>query len=117
MKKIFLLLSLAFLLYSCSEKPMPQKIALVPEPVSIEQDSLKNFILDKHTKLSFLNLSKDSETQKYIVENYKHYFGFEPKVQNSPVRNIIIFELNDEKNDQLGDEGYQLTVDKKIILI
>lgn len=117
MKKIFLLLSLAFLLYSCSEKPTPQKIALVPEPVSIEQDSLKNFILDKHTKLSFLNLDEQNSTRQYIVENYQHYFGFEPKVQNSPVRNIIIFELNDEKNDQLGDEGYQLTVDKKIILI
>ena len=117
MKKFFLLLSLAFLLYSCSEKPMPQKIALVPEPVSIEQDSLKNFTLDKHTKLSFLNLNEQSSTQQYIVENYKHFFGFEPKVQNSPVRNIIIFELNDEKNDLLGEEGYQLTVDKKMILI
>ena len=117
MKKIFLLLSLAFLLYSCSEKPMPQKIALVPEPVSIEQDSLKNFTLDKHTKLSFLNLNEQSSTRQYIVENYKHFFGFEPKVQNSPVRNIIIFELNDEKNDLLGEEGYQLTVDKKMILI
>ena len=117
MKKIFLLLSLAFLLYGCSEKPMPQKIALVPEPVSIEQDSLKNFVLDKHTKLSFLNLNEQSSTRQYIVDNYKHFFGFEPKVQNSPVRNIIIFELKKEKNDLLGDEGYQLTVDKKMILI
>lgn len=117
MKKIFLLLSLAFLLYACSEKPMPQKIALVPEPVSIEQDSLKNFVLDKHTKLSFLNLDEQSSTRQYIVENYKHFFGFESKVQNSPVRNIIIFELKKEKNDLLGDEGYQLTVDKKMILI
>ena len=117
MKKFFLLLSLAFLLYGCSEKPMPQKLALVPEPVSIEQDSLKNFTLDKHTKLSFLNLNEQSSTRQYIVENYKHFFGFEPKVQNSPVRNIIIFELNDEKNDLLGEEGYQLTVDKKMILI
>ena len=117
MKKFFLLLSLAFLLYGCSEKPMPQKIALVPEPVSIEQDSLKNFVLDKHTKLSFLNLNEQSSTRQYIVDNYKHFFGFEPKVQNSPVRNIIIFELKKEKNDLLGDEGYQLTVDKKMILI
>lgn len=117
MKKIFLLLSLAFLLYSCSEKPIPQKIAIVPEPVSIQTDSTKIFVLNKHTTLSFLNLGKESATEKYVVENYRHFFGFEPKVQDSPVRNIILFQLNDKKNDQLGDEGYQLTVDNKIILI
>ena len=117
MKKFFLLLSLAILLYGCSEKPTPQKIALVPEPVSIQTDSTKVFVINKHTTLSFLNLSKDSETQKYIVENYRHFFGFEPKVQDSPVRNIIIFQLNDQQNEEIGEEGYQLTVDNKIILI
>ena len=117
MKKIFLLLSLAFILYSCSEKPMPQTIAIVPEPVSIEQDSTKVFVLNQRTTLSFLNIDEQSSTRQYIVENYKRFFGFEPKVQNSPVRNIIIFELKKEKNDLLGDEGYQLTVDKKMILI
>ena len=117
MKKIFLLLSLAFILYSCSEKPMPQTIAIVPEPVSIEQDSTKVFVLNQRTTLSFLNIDEQSSTRQYIVENYKRFFGFEPKVQNSPVRNIIIFELKNEKNDLLGDEGYQLTVDKKMILI
>ena len=113
MKKIFLLLSLAILLYSCSEKPVLQKISLVPEPVSIETDSLKSFILDKNTKLSFLNLSKDSETQKYIVENYSHYFGFEPKVQNSPVRNIIIFELMTKKTTSLAMKDTNLRWTKK----
>ena len=117
MKKFFLLLSLAILLYGCSEKPTPQKIALVPEPVSIQTDSTKVFVINKHTTLSFLNLSKDSETQKYIVENYRHFFGFEPKVQDSPVRNIIIFQLNEQQNEEIGEEGYQLTVDNKIILI
>ncbi|MBO4655529.1 MAG: beta-N-acetylhexosaminidase [Bacteroidales bacterium] len=117
MKKFSIFLCLALLLYSCSEKPAPQKLALVPEPVSIQTDSTKVFVINKHTTLSFLNLAKDSETQKYIVDNYRHYFGFEPKVQNSPVRNIIIFELNEEKNELLGEEGYQLTVDNKIILI
>ena len=117
MKKIFIFLSLAILLYSCSEKPTPQKIALVPEPVSIQTDSTKVFVINKHTTLSFLNLSKDSETQKYIVENYRHFFGFEPKVQDSPVRNIIIFQLNEQRNEEIGEEGYQLTVDNKIILI
>ena len=117
MKKIFIFLSLALLLYSCSEKPTPQKIALVPEPVSIQTDSTKVFVINKHTTLSFLNLDKDSKTRKYILENYRHFFGFEPKVKDFPVRNIIIFELKEEKNDQLGEEGYQLTVDKKMILI
>ena len=117
MKKFFIFLSLALLLCQCGPKPEPQTISLVPEPVSIQTDSTKVFVINKHTTLSFLNLSKDSETQKYIVENYRHYFGFEPKLQDSPVRNIIIFQLNDKKDDILGDEGYQLTVDKKIILI
>ncbi len=117
MKKIFLLLCLTVLLYSCSEKPVPKKIALVPEPVSIEVDSLKNFILDKHTKMSFLNLGEDNITRKYIVDNYSHYFGFQPKIQDSPLRNIILFEITDKDNEILGDEGYQLTVDKHVILI
>jgi hexosaminidase len=117
MKKIFLLFCLAVLLYSCSEKPTPQKIALVPEPVSIEVDSTKNFILDKRTKLSFLNLGEDNLTRKYIVNNYSHYFGFQPKIQDSPLRNIILFEITDKDNEFLGDEGYQLTVDKHVILI
>ena len=117
MKKIFIFLSLAILLYSCSEKPTPQKIALVPEPVSIQTDSTKVFVINKHTTLSFLSLSKDSKTRKYILENYRHFFGFEPKVQDAPVRNIIIFQLNDQQNEEIGEEGYQLTVDNKIILI
>ena len=117
MKKIFLLFCLAVLLYGCSEKPAPQKIALVPEPVSIEVDSTKNFILDKRTKMSFLNLGEDNLTRKYIVSNYSHYFGFQPQIQDSPLRNIILFEITDKDNEILGDEGYQLTVDKHVILI
>lgn len=117
MKKIFFLLILTFFLYSCSEKPKPQEISLVPEPVSIETDSLRSFVIDKHTKLSFLNLDKNSITRKYIIENYERMFGFQPKVKNFPLRNVILFEICDENNDILGDEGYQLTVDNHVILV
>ena len=117
MKKIFIFLCLALLLCCCGEKPTPQAISIIPEPVTIETDSSRVFVLNRHTTLSFLNLDEDNPTRKYVLENYRHYFGFEPKVKDFPVRNIIIFELKEEKNDQLGDEGYQLTVDKKMILI
>ena len=117
MKKIFIFLSLALLLCCCGEKPTPQTISIIPEPVTIETDSTRVFVLNRHTTLSFLNLDEDNPTRKYILENYRHYFGFEPEVKDFPVRNIIIFELNKVKNDQLGEEGYQLTVDKKMILI
>ena len=117
MKKIFTLLSLALLLCCCKENPTPQAISIIPEPVKIETDSTRVFVLNQHTTLSFLNLDKDNATKQYILENYSRFFGFEPKVKDSPVRNIIIFKLNDEKNDLLGEEGYQLTVDKKMVLI
>lgn len=118
MKKIYLLfLSLILVLCQCGPKPEPQDISIVPEPVQMEVDSNITFVINKNTKLSFLNVDKDSPLRQYVSETYSHYFGFQPQVKDAAVHNNIVFHLDANAANELGDEGYELVVGKHIIVL
>lgn len=117
MKKIFFVLIAALFFCSCQQDaPEPQAISLVPEPVSISVND-GAFAINAKTKLAFQNLPDNSNLQQYVLENYHKFFGFEPIVKASATRNVIMFCLNDKTNDEIGEEGYQLSVSKKMIII
>lgn len=112
MKKIFFVLIAALFFCSCQQDaPEPQAISLVPEPVSISVNE-GAFAINAKTKLAFQNLPDNSNLQQYVLENYHKFFGFEPIVKASATRNVIMFCLNDKSNDEIGEEGYQLSVSK-----
>ncbi len=118
MNRLFALTIITFAVLLCGcKKTLP--IAIVPEPVKIEQKS-GSFRVDENTILCFGDFSKECpELPKLIRESYERYFNMRPNLGDaeSAGKNSILFILNEKKSKELGDEGYIITVKPKRIVV
>lgn len=119
MRKInftLLLCCIAFAFNGCQhQKP----IVIIPEPVECTPKS-GNFTIDNETYLCFENTSgEDRLLTTTITDEYKNFFKFTPNLgdKSSCKRNYILFEINKKRNEVLGDEGYEMTVAKKHVIV
>ena len=105
-----LLFSLCIVLNS--QTILSQEIQITPRPLEVISGS-KTFKIDKETQLVFDNDSKNIVTS---LQNYfKSDFGFDLKTTNyqSLKKNYIVFKID----ENLADEGYELTITEDKILI
>ena len=108
MKKI-LLLSLLLPLILTAQLP-----SIIPQPISIKLTG-GNFILDDETGIKYNPTEKDIKQAAIFFKNaVKNISGFDLTI-NSTVKKNIQFKI--EKIAALGQEGYQLNVSSKNILI
>ena len=91
--------------------------AIIPEPVNYEQNSSS---LKINNELIFIYKESNKELTTYVNQFKSHVANLGIKspskgTSNSP---IIRISLNKIKNEELGSEGYKLTInDNKIILL
>ena len=105
-----LLFSLCIVLNS--QTVLSQEIQIIPRPLEVISGS-KTFKIDKETQLVFDNDTKNIVTS---LQNYfKNDFGFDLKTTNyqSLKKNFIVFKVD----ENLADEGYELTITEDKILI
>ena len=105
-----LLFSLCIVLNS--QTVLSQEIQIIPRPLEVISGS-KAFKIDKETQLVFDNDTKNIVTS---LQNYfKNDFGFDLKSTNyqSLKKNFIVFKVD----ENLADEGYELTITEDKILI
>jgi hexosaminidase len=105
-----LLFSLCIVLNS--QTVLSQEIQIIPRPLEVISGS-KAFKIDKETQLVFDNDTKNIVTS---LQNYfKNDFGFDLKTTNyqSLKKNFIAFKID----ENLADEGYELTITEDKILI
>ena len=105
-----LLFSLCIVLNS--QTVFSQEIQIIPRPLEVISGS-KTFKIDKETQLVFDNDTKNIVTS---LQNYfKNDFGFDLKSTNyqSLKKNFIVFKVD----ENLADEGYELTITEDKILI
>jgi hexosaminidase len=116
MKKLFYFL-LVFLLVSfgCSQR---NEINIVPEPVRVmPQDG--HFSMNKNTEVRFKNTGDNNRTAQYIMNYFPEYFGLNLKVSDdsSATDDLIVFEINEVFDPEIGNEGYKMIVSKEYIEI
>ncbi|AOW18854.1 glycoside hydrolase family 20 [Polaribacter vadi] len=105
-----LLFSLCIVLNS--QTVLSQEIQIIPRPLEVISGS-KTFKIDKETQLVFDNDTKNIVTS---LQNYfKNDFSFDLKTTNyqSLKKNFIVFKVD----ENLADEGYELTITEDKILI
>ena len=118
MKKTgFFFFILLLLMVSCQEK-REFTISLVPEPVELIKGD-DYFTMDKKSKIVFLNADLSDPRIGYIQEQFPRFFGFSPKIKEKGGYSgkSIIFEINQNENEALGTEGYEMKISKKNIVI
>ncbi len=118
MKKFtsFLFTGITIILLSCSSnKEKAEPVNIIPQPIQIESTG-GNFTLNSKTKLVFPDEEKVKQIAVLLMEWIKAPTGFDlQKGEMGSEKNVIIFEL--VGNNELGSEGYKLSVSKKNIVI
>jgi len=115
MKNYFLSLTL-FFAFSLNAQEVPQAVSIIPEPVSITRTpgvfhlpSTVQVEIPSGTELGYLS---DLLRQKLSIPT-----GLRVNVSNQAPSATIRFQLTSKKDEQLGDEGYILTVTPNNILV
>lgn len=117
MKKVIVLAAaMAFAFYSC-KKEVLVNVSIIPQPNQMEVFAGMTK-LDKNTRILY-NTVESEQVADYLAD-YLANFGFSlqktPFSESEPGENAIIIQINSIKND-LGNEGYQLSVNKHSIKI
>jgi hexosaminidase len=114
----FFTIILSFLFVSCKQKPIERTLNVVPEPAEImvyEGD----FWISKNTKVAFENINPREPEMLYITAAFEQFFDINPMFTTPEKckKNSIVFTLNKEYDEVLGNEGYHLSVTKSKIRI
>jgi len=103
-----------FTLSCTNEAPTDlNKTSFIPKPVSVTASG-KSFELGNAILIS---ASQELATSaEYLSAKIEEIAGFKPAVQTTESGNGIVLQLS-ANDDELGNEGYTLKIDKKIITI
>ncbi len=113
--KLLTIILFATLLGSSCQKSNP--ITIIPEPADCTTKK-GNFTINADTYLCFENIDTNRTFKKVISESYQAYFNIRPNMgdKGSCRKNYILFEINDQEEYALGDEGYTLEVKPRHIV-
>jgi hexosaminidase len=117
MKKILFSTYFIGLFISAFAQSSSQKIAIIPEPVSVEMKE-GNFTLPKDILLKTPANIELGVTIKYLTEKLSVPAGCNVRIANDNTQQAnITLELNKTANEKIGDEGYELFVNPNHVLI
>jgi len=116
----FTVISGVAFLYSCTNQPPTDltKTAFIPKPVSVTATG-KAFDLSDLTTIYFQEGKEDLKTTgQYFAEKIDQIADIEPEVRptSKVPRKGIYFSAGDN-DSELGNEGYELTIGKRLITI
>ena len=100
---------------SCGKKVAIDSYALIPQPVEMTVES-GTFSLASSTKCYAGNMGQNDPVIKFISTRLRHWH-FNPVLVGKPEANCLQFLVNEEYLDELGDEGYQIDVDKSGVVV
>ncbi|MEZ5103481.1 MAG: beta-N-acetylhexosaminidase [Draconibacterium sp.] len=116
-RTIFLLFSGIFLLSSCEKTPPTDltKTSFIPKPVSVTATG-EAFTIESTTVIYVEN--ETEKAGKYLSERLTDVTGYDlsvEKASETPAKGIYL--TLSESSEDLGEEGYNLNMDKKLITI
>lgn len=116
-RQAFILLTIAAALFSCAPKEPTDltQNTVIPKPVLVTATG-NSFQLNDETGI-FVNRDELSSTAAYLSEKLNPATGFELAVQTAdeaPTSGIFLTLGHDP---ELGDEGYELLIDKKLLTV
>ncbi len=119
MKKfIYVLISLAIL--SCSEKETANIIPFEPNiiPLPVSHESVATTFLVTST-INIAVKTDDPEVQTYTnaFKSFLSDAGMTVIEDGNSTNNTVIIQLNEDAQENLGNEGYELTIDNKSITL
>jgi len=115
---IIYLLAFLFLGVACENSNTSEEtgiISIIPQPVKIEQGS-GFFQIDKNTVIVTPDNKQIEEVAQYLNAYFNIVSGNDLElISTEPKKNCIVFKISD--GDDLGNEGYKLSVTNKKIMI
>lgn len=120
-KSLFFLFAVLLFVSSCQQKPSEQKtlktLPIIPLPVSIE-DQRGSFTLDQSTVILLGNADPElAANGAYLKEVLETMTGMSLEVSFSASEAMGIFLSTKGVNNNLGEEGYELSIDNSGITI
>lgn len=112
MRNLFSLLTFCCLTLFFVNCRQPNPIVIIPEPAECTSKH-GNFTIDDKTRLCFENIDGDDKELMHLIrDSYTATFHLTPNLgdKSSCRKNYMLFEINQEKDDKIGTEGYRLTV-------
>lgn len=97
-----------FALVSCGKKTTITEYNIIPQPVE-QNYSDGTFTFSKKSHIYFENIGQNSETAKYITKHLRK-MHFRPSLSGKDLNDCIVFTLNQEPNNMIGNEGYTLDI-------
>ena len=114
MKKLLLLCLLPYITLT-TKAQKTNSINLIPQPVELQTVSADLFTIGKTSSISFNNVQAKPIAEMF-VEKISAPTGFHLKVTQGNAGSIR-FNLNENPNTQIGDEGYTLQSSTKTVTI
>ena len=100
-----------FLLITCNVSAQTSKISIIPEPVAItEKQGVYTLSETSNIQIAPADNSDVSRIADYLLKSINISTGFNIKTSTEAAKNNIILSLNTTANNELGNEGYTLTV-------
>ena len=114
-----LILFIMVLPVSCKKETLSDlsKESIIPKPVSVTSTG-DYFVLKHKCKIFVYGESEEmKQIGQYLAQKLKSLTGYEAKIKTAsgePWSGNIFLELSDV-NEELGDEGYELTITKQLV--
>ena len=103
------------MLASCGRKVAVTEYAIVPEPVFMSSWE-SSFALTRSTKLYAENIGQNDNLLKYVTSKIRQW-RINPSFVGVKENNCVRLIVNEEYDSELGDEGYELHVDKDSVVL
>ncbi len=110
-----LLAVLSLSIFSCGRKVVINTYAIIPEPVSMSMEK-GDFVVSHKTTCYVGNIGQNDPSIKYISRVLRQWH-FNPVFVGKPESNCFQLLLNEEYDQELGEEGYTIHIDKENIVI
>ncbi len=114
MKKFFLFI--CFVIVATTAFCIDSSIAIVPQPVKIEKKQ-GDFILPHNIIIQTVETTELKQTIIDLQKRLSIPTGYKVSVSGNAANAVIKLELNKTEDKTLGDEGYNLSVTSKSIII
>ncbi|MBP5328001.1 MAG: beta-N-acetylhexosaminidase [Bacteroidales bacterium] len=108
-------LTVVLLFVSCGKNVIIDEYSIIPQPVEITMDK-GEFTLSSSTKCYAGNVGQNDPSIKYISRLLRQWH-LNPVLVGKPETNCLQFIINDTFDQELGDEGYSIDINKDMVKV
>ncbi len=107
-KQVVFLVALIATVSGCNNKPDYDRISIIPQPVQIKI-AKGNFKVVPSSSIDFQDKNLEF-LAIYASTLWEQYLGFPLNIEKSDASNTILFEINKDFDNTIGEEGYFLNI-------